>query len=153
MTIRSGGPADLAFVRALAAESFAAFGDYGRIVEDWIGVDGVHTFVVEEEGRAIGFTMIGFYRLDDGTWTADLLAIAVAPSEQRRGVGRKLLDHAVAAARAARHHLPVRELRLSVADTNQRARAIFAAAGFREVPGDHGRYDGGQRALHMAKRL
>jgi ribosomal protein S18 acetylase RimI-like enzyme len=69
------------------------------------------------------------------------------------GIGRRLLDHAVATARGARKRLPVREIRLSVADTNLKARRMFAAAGFVDVPGDHGRYDGGQRALHMSKPL
>lgn len=157
MTIRAATPADLAFVRALAAREFAAFGDYGRIVDEWLAHDGLLTFVADGDGGPVGFTMVGFYRLEEATtpqpYAADLLAIAVSPSVQRRGVGRALLEHAVATARAARRRLPVRELRLSVADTNTRARRMFAAAGFVEEPGDHGLYDGGQRALHMVRVL
>ena len=152
MLVRPGGPADLAFVHALAVDAFAPFGDYRQVIPEWLANQGVLTFVAEEDGRAIGFTMVGFYRTDAGC-TADLLAIAVAPGEERRGVGRKLLAQAVRAARSARAAGPVSELMLSVADTNRRARPMFEAAGFAEVPGDHGTYDGGQRAIHMVMKL
>ena len=33
------------------------------------------------------------------------------------------------------------------------ARGIKAAAGFVEIPGDHGHYDEGQRAIHMKRSL
>lgn len=155
MLIRAGSPADTTFVRQIAEEVFRDFGDYGKIIPEWLVHDGVLTFVAEEDGKPAGFTMIGFYRIDEEelSYAADLLAIAVAPSAQARGIGRRLLEHAIATARAARKRLPVRELRLSVADTNARARKLFVAAGFVEVPGEHGRYDGGQRALHMSRAL
>lgn len=155
MIIRPGGAADLDFVTRVAAGVLSEFGDYGKIIPDWLAHDGVLTFLAEEALPA-GFTMIGFYRIDgtqEVAYAADLLAIAVAPEAQRRGVGRQLLDHAVETSCAARKRLPVRELRLSVADTNARARKMFIAAGFSDVPGDHGHYDGGQRALHMTKPL
>ena len=47
--------------------------------------------------------------------------------------------------------MPVVELRLSVAEPNARARRLFEQFGFHFVDGEHGRYDGGQRALHMAR--
>lgn len=163
MIIRSAQPADLEFVGAVAGCVFSRFGDYGRIVPEWLSHDGVSTFVAEEEGERAGFSMLGFYRIDalpdraptspPGAYAADLLAIAVAPEHQARGVGRKLLEHAVATARAARRKLPVRELCLSVAEINERARRMFSAAGFVDVPGEHGLYDGGQKALHMRKVL
>jgi ribosomal protein S18 acetylase RimI-like enzyme len=149
--IRPASPADFSFIRRLAVRVFSYLGDYGRIIPDWLSHDGVLSFVAEESGRPMGFTMIGYYRLDGDAhgYAADLLAIAVSPEAQHRGLGRRLLDHAIATARAARRRLPVRELRLSVAEPNQRARRLFVSAGFLDVPGDHGYYEGGQRALHM----
>ena len=44
-------------------------------------------------------------------------------------------------------------LRLSVAENNDRARRLFDELGFVAVEGDHGLYDGGQRALHMTLPL
>jgi ribosomal protein S18 acetylase RimI-like enzyme len=149
--IRPAGPADFAFIRRLAVRVFSYLGDYGRIIPDWLAHDGVLSFVVEEGGHPVGFTMIGYYRVEGDTqaYAADLLAIAVSPEAQHQGLGRRLLEHAIATARTARRRLPVRELRLSVAEPNQRARRLFASAGFVDVPGDHGFYEGGQRALHM----
>jgi ribosomal protein S18 acetylase RimI-like enzyme len=152
MLIRPGGPADLAFVRALAVEAFAAFGDYRQVIPEWLSNQGVLTFVAEQDGRPIGFAMVGFYRLGEEC-AADLLAIAVAQGEERRGVGRRLLEQALRATRAARGSGRVTEIQLSVAEPNLRARRLFAAAGFVEVPGDHGTYDGGQRAIHMKMDL
>jgi ribosomal protein S18 acetylase RimI-like enzyme len=149
--IRPAVPADFTFIRRLAVRVFSYLGDYGRIIPDWLAHDGVLSFVVEEAGRPVGFTMIGYYRIegDSQGYAADLLAIAVSPEAQHQGQGRRLLEHAITTARTARRRLPVRELRLSVAEPNQRARRMFAAAGFVDVAGDHGFYEGGQRALHM----
>lgn len=149
--IRPAIPADFTFIRRLAVRVFSYLGDYGRIIPDWLAHDGVLSFVVEEVGRPVGFTMIGYYRIDGDAkgYAADLLAIAVSPETQHQGLGRRLIEHAIATARTNRRRQPVRELRLSVAEPNQRARRLFTSAGFVEVPGDHGFYEGGQRALHM----
>src|SRR5262249_60371296 len=104
-------------------------------------------------GRPVGCTMLGFYPVPRGEYVAALLAIAVAPAAQGRGVGKQLLEHAIGQARGARRRLPLRELRLSVADTNARARRLFVRHGFRLMDGDHGLYDGGQIALHMSRKL
>lgn len=57
---------------------------------------------------------------------AELLTIAVAPAAQGRGVGRALLDQALARAAGA-----ASRLFLEVGVTNDPARALYAAAGFR----------------------
>ncbi len=152
--IRRGGPGDAAFVRSVAEQVFSELGDYGRILPTWLVHDGVLTHVAEENGVPVGYTMLGFYsagppRPDE--YVADLLAIAVSPTAQGRGVGKQLLAHAIEQAAAARRRMPVSELRLSVAEPNARARRLFLQHGFRFVEGEHGRYDGGQRALHMAR--
>jgi ribosomal protein S18 acetylase RimI-like enzyme len=162
LRLRRGGAADADFVREVAVQVFAQFGDYGRILPTWLVHDGVLTHVAEtlaaEPARPVGFTMLGFYPSLPGPTTsdefvADLLAIAVAPPAQGKGVGRRLLEHAIAQVQAAARRLPIRELRLSVADTNLRARRLFQQFHFRLVHGDHGFYDGGQLALHLARPL
>jgi ribosomal protein S18 acetylase RimI-like enzyme len=154
--IRRGGAADAAFVREVATQVFAHFGDYGRILPSWLLHDGVLTHIAEEGGASLGYTMLGFYPVApsaSGALVADLLAIAVAPAAQGRGVGKRLLEHAIAHVRSAQRRLAIKELRLSVADTNQRARRLFAQYGFRLVEGEHGFYDGGQVALHLARTI
>jgi ribosomal protein S18 acetylase RimI-like enzyme len=151
--IRRGGPADVDFIRAVAETVFAPLGDYGRILPGWLVHEGVLTHIAELDAEPLGYTMLGFYPVTRGEYVADLLAIAVASPHQGLGLGRQLLEHAIVQARAARRRLPVREMRLSVADTNARARRLFVHHGFRLMQGDHGRYDGGQIALHMSRKL
>jgi ribosomal protein S18 acetylase RimI-like enzyme len=157
LRIRRGGASDAPFVRSVAVDVFSHFGDYGRILPGWLLHDGVLTHVAEEDvdglTRPVGYTMLGFYPVPREEFVADLLAIAVAPAAQGRGVGKKLLEHAVKHVLVAKRRLQLREMRLSVADTNPHARALFEQFGFTIVDGDHGWYDGGQLALHMVRKL
>ncbi|MEO8754058.1 MAG: GNAT family N-acetyltransferase [Casimicrobiaceae bacterium] len=57
---------------------------------------------------------------------ADIVAMYVMPEYARRGIGRALLDHAIAFARDA----GVEQLVLTVTQTNAAARELYAAAGF-----------------------
>src|SRR5262249_8998986 len=103
-----------------------------------------------------GFILIGFYEPADdrrGDYVADLLAIAVAPEFQRHGVGTDLLQYAIEFATLAGARAPVSELRLTVADTNRGARRLFTRMAFEIIDEEHGMYDGGQRAIRMARRL
>jgi ribosomal protein S18 acetylase RimI-like enzyme len=153
LTLRLGGASDARFVGELGERVFGHLGDYARILPGWLGHEGVITHIAEEGERAVGLTMLGFYPAQKGRFIADLLAIAISPEAQGRGLGRKLLVHAISEVRAAQRRLRVDELRLSVAEDNARARKMFAAHGFQLVAGDTGRYDGGQTALHMLLRL
>ncbi len=159
--IRRSHPGDADWIRRTAAHVYAPLGDYGTIIPAWMAHPGVMTFVEEVEARR-GFILVGFYEPTDevaprGERThlvADLLAIAVAPEHQRQGVGSMLLHFAVdLATEAAFESLPVRELRLTVADTNAPARALFARCGFVVLDEHHGAYDGGQRAIRMRRTL
>lgn len=136
-------------------------GDYSAILPTWLEHPGVLAYLDEiddERGEAVvrGFILVGFYEPASGplgSYFADLLAIAVAPEYQRRGVGTRLLDYAVHLARAASRGTPVLEIRLTVADSNVAGMSLFTKSGFRVLDENHGSYDGGQRAIRMARRL
>jgi ribosomal protein S18 acetylase RimI-like enzyme len=161
--IRRAQPDDADWIRVTAAHVYAPLGDYGTIIPAWMDHPGVMTFVEHDQVRR-GFILVGFYDPQEphrpgrpAHLVADLLAIAVAPEHQRRGVGSQLLLFAIdLATEAALESLPVRELRLTVADTNAPARALFTRHGFLVLDEHHGAYDGGQRAirmgLHVARR-
>lgn len=153
VNIRRAGREDAPFVREVAEQVFAELGDYGRILPTWLVHDGVLTHVAEAQGGPVGYTMLGFYTVEEGRYVADLLAIAVSPFAQGHGIGKQLLDHAIAQTVLAQRRLPVGELRLSVAEPNLRARRLFTQFGFQFIEGEHGRYDGGQRALHMVRKV
>lgn len=85
------------------------------------------TLVAERGGQVVGFAFLG----RKGSHPSDrhvcrLRELAVAPAAARTGVGRALLEHAVAHARAR----GFRKLTLSALATNQAALRLYQRAGF-----------------------
>ena len=80
---------------------------------------------------------------------AEILTLAVDPSVQRRGLGRSLLEQAMATARQQ----GAGTLFLEVASGNGAARALYAASGFATVGCRRGYYPGGGDALVLRRRL
>ena len=80
---------------------------------------------------------------------AEVLTLAVAPAAQRQGIGRALLQQALATARER----GAAAIFLEVAASNMPARALYAAAGL-DVVGQRPRYypDGGD-ALVLRRAL
>ncbi|HVR71698.1 MAG TPA: GNAT family N-acetyltransferase [Vicinamibacteria bacterium] len=144
---------DRSFIGALATEAFASYGEYGPLLLDWFGTSGVEATIAEDEAGPAGLTVVAFVADPEsaGGWVADLLAIAVALRARRRGLGRRLLEAAVARAVHAARRWPVRGVRLSVAEDNLAARALFEDAGFEYTGREEGFYPRGQRALHMRR--
>ena len=158
--IRRAEVADHPWIVATGAEAYADLGDYTRILPSWLDQPGVLAWIDHDlQGRGRGFAMLGFY-MEDPTGTAtgraevvaDLLALAVLPSQQRRGIGQKLLTHVIEVAERVAPSSRIHTLRLTVAETNTGAQRMYARAGFRIVEGS-ATYDRGQRALRMARSL
>ncbi len=173
--IRRGLPDDADWIRETAAGVYAELGDYRSIIPSWMSHPGVLTFVdADDSGHRHGFILVGFYE-PPGTagvstavgpvaaatedsdpsarYVADLIAIAVAPEFQRQGSGKRLLEYAIDLATLAGRRVPVHEIRLTVAETNQVALGLFRRFGFEVLDAQHGTYDGGQRAIRMRRRL
>ena len=74
------------------------------------------------------------------------------PTQQRRGIGGKLLAHVIDVAERVAPSSHIEALRLTVAETNTGAQRMYVRAGFRIVDGS-ATYDRGQRALRMARPL
>ena len=148
-TIIPATPGDVGFVRRLSHAVFGRFGDYRRILPPMMGWPGIATVVATDGGRRIGFAM---YALDREPGEVDLIAIAIAPTWQRRGVGRALLQFVESQARIMSPG-EATSVRLTVAEDNAAARGLFERAGYVRIPGDRGTYDGGQASLGMRKRL
>jgi len=152
--IRRATDKDHPWIVDLAALVYRALGDYRAIIPGWLEHPGVMPYVAERDGCRTGFILLGFYVPADaprGAFVADLLAIAVEPELQRKGIGRKLLDYAIEVAEAAARSNHVPEMRLTVAETNGRAQNLFRSAGFLILDREHGTYDGGQRAIRMQR--
>jgi ribosomal-protein-alanine N-acetyltransferase len=82
-------------------------------------------------GEAVGFIL---------TWQAggdaEILTVAVSPSRRRKGVGRALLDGAIAQCRAD----GAGRMFLEVAASNAAARALYRSLGFFETGRRKGYY-------------
>ena len=143
---------DVTFVRSVAHQAFLAYGSYDNYLEEWFGNDAVSTYIAELDGSRAGFFMLTTYRDSEGSGSlvADLVAIAVEPEYQSRGVGKRLLARALSL--AANADPPACEVWLVVAEGNSRAQRFFAGQGFRLRDGV-GVYPAGQRALRMVKSL
>lgn len=116
-------PASRADVAALAVLERAAFDDPWSVAQltEALGWSGAIAFVVDGS-RGIAGYVLGRVVVDEG----EILSIAVDPALRRAGLGRALLDGALAAmvdrgARAAW---------LEVRVSNAAARAMYGAAGF-----------------------
>jgi ribosomal protein S18 acetylase RimI-like enzyme len=158
--IRRAEVADHPWIIATGAEAYRDLGDYTRILPSWLEQPGVLAWIDQDvQGRGRGFAMLGFYMEDasvsgaaSGQVVADLLALAVLPTQQRRGIGGKLLAHVIDVAERVAPSSHIDALRLTVAETNTGAQRMYVRAGFRMVDGS-ATYDRGQRALRMARPL
>jgi GNAT superfamily N-acetyltransferase len=89
------------------------------------GRGGWFEIVTNAAGEIIG--SVGLYRIDDDT--CELRKMYLRRDARGRGLGRQLLDHAMAAART----LGCRKVTLETASVLQEAIALYERAGFRRV--------------------
>jgi ribosomal protein S18 acetylase RimI-like enzyme len=158
--IRRAELADHPWIVASGAEAYHDLGDYTRILPSWLEQPGVLAWIDHDmHGRGRGFAMLGFYLEDPASAAngpsqvvADLLALAVLPACQNRGIGGKLLTHVIEVSERVAPSSRIGALRLTVAETNTGAQRLYARNGFRMVDGS-ATYDRGQRALRMARPL
>jgi len=154
--IRRADVTDHPWIIATGAEAYRDLGDYTRILPSWLDQPGVLAWIDHDlVGRGRAFAMLGFYMevpSPNAEVIADLLALAVLPVFQRRGIGQRLLTHVIEVAERVAPSSRISALRLTVAETNTGAQRLYARAGFRVVDGS-ATYDHGQRALRMVRPL
>ncbi len=85
---------------------------------------GAELRVADEEGEVVAYAVL-WCILDQG----ELANIAVRPTDRRRGLGIRLLDHVLDVARER----GVRTLYLEVRASNEPALHLYARRGFREI--------------------
>lgn len=154
--IRRAEVADHPWIIAAGAHAYRDLGDYTRILPSWLEQPGVLAWLEHDlHGRGRAFAMLGFYLeapLPNAEVVADLLALAVLPAFQGRGLGTKLLTHVIDVAERVAPASQITALRLTVAEANTAAQRLYARAGFRVIHGS-ATYDRGQRAIRMARPL
>lgn len=103
--------------------------------------------VAEEDGGIVGYAGLLAPTLTDEP--ADVQTIAVAPGQQRRGIGTLLMDGLIREARRRE----AGELLLEVRADNAGARAFYDRYGFERIAVRRNYYAGNRDGLVLRKRL
>ena len=147
------GPADLSdgiYIAYLTDQVFDVYGSYSPVVLQWFESQRCLTLMACAEKGPVGFVMIGPLLIDKGSSvTSEVLAIAVDPEYQAKGIGRMLLKAIEEEARK----MHVERLILHTASHNKAALGLFEAHGFRTERSISRFYPNGQDAFEMMKIL
>jgi ribosomal protein S18 acetylase RimI-like enzyme len=157
-SIEPAKPEDVVAVGKISESAFEDYGEYGKIVAKFFTSQGVTTYVARAGGEVVGFIMLGFLPWSGGAeegnpWISDLLAIAVAPGQRRRGIGDALMQQMFKLVEEMSEWRDVKEIQLTCAAGNQAGLNFFEKYGFAVIDPNHGSYSGGQPALRLVKRL
>jgi ribosomal-protein-alanine N-acetyltransferase len=148
--IRQAQPSDRAFIAALSGKAFSVYGPYRTTVSRWFDSGVTMTFVSTAQARPVGFVMIGALPGDtEGETRAEVLAIAVLPAFQNKGIGEGLLQHA----ERRLEEMGEKRIFLHTAKENLAAQKLFLRSGFRPVEMKKGFYPFGQDALMMVHEI
>ncbi len=131
VALRTMSAADVATVVAIEAEAFTSPGKEDTFLA-LLDRDAVELIVLVDGDDVIGYAVV-WCILDQG----ELSNIAVAGSHRGRGLGRKLLAHAVDVARSR----GVAHMFLEVRVSNRAARDLYRSAGFVELGRRRNYYD------------
>ena len=131
---------------ALCEPIFAALPDWFGIEEanrQYVtAIDDLPTFVVMEEGRALGFLTLKLHF----PWAAEIYVMGVRPETHRRGIGRALLH-------ACEAKLGVPRSRLTVRISNQAAISMYEKEGYATTEIWNEYYNDGEDGMVMEKTL
>lgn len=131
LAIRTMAATDVPAVAAIEADSFTSPWREDTFLA-LLERDAVELLVLVDADEVVGYAVV-WCILDQG----ELSNIAVAASHRGRGLGRKLLSHAVELAR----HRGVEHLFLEVRVSNRSARDLYASVGFVELGRRRNYYD------------
>jgi [ribosomal protein S18]-alanine N-acetyltransferase len=150
LAIRPAGPFDLTLLAELHAACFAERWDAPALAS-LLAMPGALAFLasgpIGRDEEPLGFVLL---RAIAGE--AEIISIGVRPEARRRGIGRRLLEAALAAAAAG----GAERLFLEVAADNYQALGLYLSHDFTEVgrrPNYYQRNGGGIMALVLSKPI
>lgn len=139
LTLRAASTADSAPVKALISQVLAEYGlqlsqdgsdsDLDDLVRSYAQVGGRFDVLVDESGRLVG--SVGLLPLDEQT--VELRKMYLLPAIRGQGQGRRLLEHALAWARAQGY----RQMSLETASVLNEAIGLYRAYGFERYTPPH----------------
>lgn len=137
----------------VGADVFEPFGEYRSVLQNWLDTEGVFGFVAERPAGFCGALLLAITVHERGGLSGEILAVEVSPAQQRSGVGTALLGQTVRFFETTQRFPRIRSLRLSTAEDNAPALALFRAFGFKDTGEEAGQYAGGQRIVRMERQL
>jgi ribosomal protein S18 acetylase RimI-like enzyme len=154
MSVRQAFPDDLAFLRSLALEAFSIYGDYETVLTDFFVSEGVCTYVTEESRDGVNIPvgilmMVIRKEKRRGSYFAEIVAIAVEKTRRDQGIGSQMIEFAKRWPLSFSEHIPISEVRLSVAESNVKGQSFFHGHGFEIKRKEPWTYPAGQKALRM----
>jgi tRNA threonylcarbamoyladenosine biosynthesis protein TsaB len=146
LPLRVAGPDDIPTLAAHHQQSFAKGWNEADLT-GMLSVAGTQALVIESQGHLAGFIMLRAILCE-----AEILTLAVVPALRQRGLGKTLLQAALASA----HTNGISSIFLEVNANNAAAIALYKACGFAETGRRKGYYttpQGIEDAILMAKRI
>jgi ribosomal-protein-alanine N-acetyltransferase len=150
ITIRAAEESDVEFAHSLSKKVFSQYGPYEDMLERWFQSGTTETLLALMEKRPVGFAMLGRHPSEcEYRQIAELLAIAVEPAKQKKGIGDFLIREIVRKARELRIETVV----LYTALENVAAQRLFKKHGFTPTKIKKSFYPRGQDALLMYSHI
>ena len=148
--VRRAKASDGAYIRSLSKKVFEQYGDYEDMLPRWSLSDMTVTLLALKGKQAVGFAMLGRVPHEGcSPRISELLAIAVEPESQGRGIGDFLMKEILREAKA--HEIGT--LVLHTAVENVAGQRLFEKHGFAESEIEKNFYSAGQDALVMYKDM
>ncbi len=150
LMIRPAEPSDTRFMIQLGGEEFHIYGPYERIMASWLESGVAECLIGTIHEKAAAFAMISNLPFEvNPLHVSELLAIAVVPERQGKGIGGILLEEMEKRAAA----MNMNELFLHTAVDNIVARRLFKKKGYQARGRKRRFYPAGQDAIFMSKHF
>ena len=138
-------------LRELSQSAFSDFGSYRETIDHWLTSEHAVTLCAVEDTQPVGFITYVYRRVRDQV-SGEIIALAVASSARRRGIGQRLFEQAIKALKSGAVAVGATSIELNVSHKNESAQRLFFKHGFSLV-GASGRYPNGDRANRMTLHL
>ena len=148
--LRPARGTDMAFLYALSKRVFRQYGSYEENITQWYQSENTYTLVATFGKCPAGFAMLGPIRHErHAAEVSELLAIAVEPGKQHKGIGSLLMTEMLKKAKAWQIEI----MMLHTYVQNEAAKKLFEKCGFTPVEIKKNFYPQGQNAMVMIKTL
>lgn len=144
--IQMGGEQDASFIRELSQILFSEYGEYDNFLPSFLRHKEAHVWIATYGKKKIGFIIAAPYEgeLD----TSEIVAVALEPKYQGKGIGKRLLEFALKNLKESNTQAVIAH----VAEGNNASLRLFLAKGFLPVSVKKAFYRS-QDAIMLVKKI